>query len=440
MNAPDPAALYPQHLATLQARAEEALARSGHDHLLIPSGCRHYQLFDDRDYPFAVNPHFKHWLPLTTVTDSWLVYSPGQRPRVIYLQPHDYWHVVPAAPNGWWVEHVDVHVIRTPEQALALLPGPAARCAILGEANSALGDYLPNNPAAALDYLHYQRSYKTPYEIALMRLAQARAVRAHRAAETAFRAGASEFDIHLAYCQAARQDAIELPYQNIVCLNEHAAVLHYTELQRDPPAQSLSFLIDAGASHCGYAADITRTWAADRGSEFQAMVDAVDAAQQAMCAGVRAGVDYRQLHVDAHLALMGILKDFGVLKASPEAAVASGVSAAFFPHGLGHPIGLQVHDVAGFAASDRGGTIARPEGHPYLRMTRVLESGMVVTIEPGLYFIDMLLEEVKRNGHADSIDWTRVDEFRPYGGIRIEDEVLCTDAAADNLTRPAFAE
>ena len=440
MNAPDPAALYPQHLATLQARAEEALARSGHDHLLIPSGCRHYQLFDDRDYPFAVNPHFKHWLPLTTVTDSWLVYSPGQRPRVIYLQPHDYWHVVPAAPNGWWVEHVDVHVIRTPEQALALLPGPAARCAILGEAMSALGVYLPNNPAAALDYLHYQRSYKTPYEIALMRLAQARAVRAHRAAETAFRAGASEFDIHLAYCQAARQDATELPYQNIVCLNEHAAVLHYTELERDPPAQSLSFLIDAGASHCGYAADITRTWAADRGSEFQAMVDAVDAAQQAMCAGVRAGVDYRQLHLDAHLALMAILKDFGVLKASPEAAVASGVSAAFFPHGLGHPIGLQVHDVAGFAASDRGGTIARPEGHPYLRMTRVLESGMVVTIEPGLYFIDMLLEEVKRNGHADSIDWTRVDEFRPYGGIRIEDEVLCTDAAADNLTRPAFAE
>ena len=439
MNAPDPAALYPQHLATLQARAEEALARSGHDHLLIPSGCRHYQLFDDRDYPFAVNPHFKHWLPLTTVTDSWLVYSPGQRPRVIYLQPHDYWHVVPAAPNGWWVEHVDVHVIRTPEQALALLPGPAARCAILGEANSALGDYLPNNPAAALDYLHYQRSYKTPYEIALMRLAQARAVRAHRAAETAFRAGASEFDIHLAYCQAARQDATELPYQNIVCLNEHAAVLHYTELQRDPPAQSLSFLIDAGASHCGYAADITRTWAADRGSEFQAMVDAVDAAQQAMCAGVRAGVDYRQLHVDAHLALMGILKDFGVLKASPEAAVASGVSAAFFPHGLGHPIGLQVHDVAGFAASDRGGTIARPEGHPYLRMTRMLEPGMVVTIEPGVYFIDMLLDEVNRNGHADSIDWARLEAFRPYGGIRIEDEVLCTAEAPDNLTRPAFA-
>src|SRR5690606_5159026 len=131
---------------------------------------------------------------------------------------------------------------------------------------------------------------------------------------------------------------------------------------------------------------------------------------------------------------------FGVLRASPEAALATGVSAAFFPHGLGHLLGLQVHDVAGFAASDRGGTIPRPEGHPYLRLTRVLEPGMVVTIEPGLYFIDMLLGEVKRRGHGDSIDWGRVDALRPYGGIRIEDDVACTTGAPENLTRPAFAD
>ena len=436
MTQQDPGALYAAHLTVLKQRADEALARAGRDHLVIPSGRLHYQLFDDRDYPFAINPQFKAWLPLTRLSDSWLVYTPGERPKVIFHQPRDYWHVVPAAPSGWWVEHFDIHIIREPEQALALLPKDAARCAILGEANSALGNFVPDNPAPALDYLDYHRAFKTPYELALMRQAQVLGARGHRAAEAAFRAGASEFQIHMAYCSAVGQDSNELPYGNIIALNEHGAVLHYTELGSTAPQPLRSFLIDAGASACGYASDITRTYAADAGCEFQAMIDAVNAAQIKMGQAVRAGVDYKQLHVDAHLSLMGVLKDFGVIKVSPEAALATGVSAAFFPHGLGHSIGLQVHDVAGFAASDRGGRIERPAGHPYLRMTRVLEPGMVVTIEPGLYFIDMLLDEVKQAGHGDSVDWQRVEYFKPYGGIRIEDEVVCTDGEPENLTRP----
>ncbi|MET4681327.1 Xaa-Pro dipeptidase [Stenotrophomonas rhizophila] len=439
MNQPDLGALYSHHASVMRQRADEALARGGFDHLVIPSGTQHYQAFDDRDYPYAVNPNFKAWLPLTKLPNSWLVYTPGQRPTLIFYQPFDYWHVVPDAPNGWWVEHVDIEIIRTPAAALALLPKDPARCAILGEPQSALGAFVPNNPAPVIDYLDWQRGYKTPYEIALMREAQRLGVRGHRAAEAAFRAGASEFEIHMAYCRAVGQDANELPYGNIIGLNEHAAVLHYTDLGRSAPAPLRSFLIDAGASAHGYASDITRTYAASGHDEFQGLIDAVDAAQQQMGAGVRAGVDYKQLHIDAHLSLMGILKDFGVLTVSPEAALATGVSAAFFPHGLGHLIGLQVHDVAGFAASDRGGRIERPQGHPYLRMTRALEPGMVVTIEPGVYFIDMLLDEVKQAGNGASINWDRVDFFRPYGGVRIEDEVLCTEGDADNLTRPVFA-
>jgi Xaa-Pro dipeptidase len=437
---PDPAPLYAGHLATLMRRADQALARGGLDHLVIPSGRLHYQAFDDLNYPFCVNPQFKAWLPLTRVPDSWVVYTPGRRPQLVFLQPRDYWHVVPATPQGWWVEHFDIHVIRDADEALALLPRPAGRCAILGEAHSALGEYAPNNPEAVVDYLAWHRSYKTPYELALMRQAQALAVRGHRAAEGAFRGGASEFQIHMAYCAAVGQDPGELPYGNIVGLNEHAAVLHYTELERSAPASSRSLLIDAGASAAGYASDITRTHAADPGSEFQAMIEAVDAAQLGMAQAVAPGVDYKQLHLDAHLSLMGILADFGVITVSPEAALESGVSAAFFPHGLGHPLGLQVHDVAGFAQSDRGGRIPRPAGHPHLRMTRVLEPGMVVTIEPGLYFIDMLLDDARAAGHAGSIDWDRVARFKPFGGIRIEDNVLCTNTGADNLTRPAFAD
>ena len=433
------AALYSQHLDTLQQRTAEALQRGGFDHLVVPSGTSHYQLFDDRDYPYATNPQFKHWVPLTRNPGSWLVATPGRRPKLIYLQPFDYWHVVPEAPRGYWTEHFDIVVIRTPDEALQHLPGNAARCAILGEGQSAVGDFVPNNPPAVLAYLDYQRAYKTPYEVAMMREASRVGARAHRAAERAFRAGASEFGIHLVYCQSAMQDANDLPYNNIVALNEHGAVLHYTDRDRLPPRQARSFLIDAGASHHGYACDITRTYAHDRNGEFQALINAVDNAQQTMCAHVRAGVDYKQLHLDAHLSLARILRDFRLINVAPEVAVETGVSSAFFPHGIGHGIGLQVHDVAGFAESDRGGTIPKPQGHPYLRLTRVLEPGMAVTIEPGLYFIDMLLEELKDKGLGPSVNWDRVAAFKPFGGIRIEDDVVCTDGDPLNLTREQFA-
>lgn len=434
------ASLYGEHVGILQQRTFCALERGGFDHLVVPSGNIHYQLFDDRDYPYAVNPQFKAWLPLTRNPGSWLVVTPGSTPKLVYLQPHDYWHVVPEAPAGFWVEHFDVVVIRTPDEALQHLPDDFARCAILGEAQSALGACVPNNPQAVVDYLEYHRAIKTPYEIEMMREATRRGVRGHRAAERAFRAGASEFGIHLAYCQAAGQDANDLPYNNIVALNTHGAVLHYTDRDRVPPKQIRSFLIDAGGSHAGYASDITRTYASDADGEFQSMIDAVDAAEQRLCDKVRAGTDYKQIHLDAHLEMATILRDFGVIDMAPESAVETGISAKFFPHGIGHYIGLQVHDVGGFLASDQGGTIDKPDGHPYLRLTRVLEPGAVVTIEPGIYFADLLMEELRNGEHASTVNWDKVETLRPYGGIRIEDDVVCTDGEPVNLTREGFAE
>ena len=103
---PDVASLYADHLATLQRRADEALSRGGFDALVVPSGRLHYQAFDDRDYPYAVNPQFKAWVPLTRVPDSWLVYVPGERPKVLYHQPFDYWHAVPQSPSGPWTDHM----------------------------------------------------------------------------------------------------------------------------------------------------------------------------------------------------------------------------------------------------------------------------------------------------------------------------------------------
>jgi Xaa-Pro dipeptidase len=432
------AQLYPDHLRELKTRADAALARGGFDHLLIASGTPRYQFLDDRDYPFAVNPHFKHWLPVTKAPGSWIAYTPGRRPKLVYLQPHDYWHVVPEAPAGYWVEHFDVVIIREAAEALAQLP-PLPRCAIIGEDNIALDGAKPNNPETVLNYLHWQRSYKTDYELAMMRVASKFGARGHRAAEAAFRAGKSEYDINTAYLNAVHETENELPYSNIIALNQHGAVLHYTALERNPPTRSDSFLIDAGANYHGYASDITRTYAAPNAGEFQALVDAVDAAQRTFVARVREGQSYPQLHDHAHHVLAGILREQGFVRMSAESAVDSGVSTAFFPHGLGHPIGLQVHDVAGFQKDESGGAIARPSAHPYLRFTRTLQPRMVVTIEPGIYFIDLLLAKLKDSAQSKDINWDKVDQFRHYGGIRIEDDVVCTTGEPENLTRDAFA-
>ena len=432
------AQLYPDHLLELKTRADAALARGGFDHLVIAAGMPRQQFLDDRDYAFAVNPHFKHWLPVTKAPGSWIAYTPGRKPKLVYLQPRDYWHVVPEAPAGYWVEHFDVVIIREVREALAQLP-PLARCAIIGEDNIALDSARPNSPEAVLNHLHWHRSYKTDYELAMLRVASKLGTRAHRAAEAAFRSGASEYDIHMAYLRAVHETDNELPYSNIIALNQHGAVLHYTDLNRAPPARADSFLIDAGASYHGYASDITRTHAGPAASEFQMLVDAVDAAQLTFVSKVRDGQSYPQLHDHAHHVLAGILRDQGFIRMSAESAVESGVSTAFFPHGLGHPIGLQVHDVAGFQKDESGGTIPRPSAHPYLRFTRTLQPRMVVTIEPGIYFIDLLLGKLKDSPQSGDINWEKVDKFRRYGGIRIEDDVVCTAGDPENLTRDAFA-
>ena len=255
-----------------------------------------------------------------------------------------------------------------------------------------------------------------------------------RRPQRAFRAGASEYEIHIEYLRATQHTEADLPYPNIVALNENAAVLHYQHQERHAPAQLRSFLIDAGAEVGGYASDITRTYSAAN-DEFQQLIDGMDRLQLELCAEVRTGVDYANIHLSAHRRIAGLLRDSDIIRTGPDDAVASGLSGVFFPHGIGHLLGLQVHDVAGFTISTEGKQKARPPGHPYLRLTRTLEPGFVVTIEPGLYFIDSLLDEARRAPYAGNINWKQVERFKPYGGIRIEDNVACTTGEPENLTR-----
>src|SRR5262249_23818727 len=159
---------------------------------------------------------------------------------------------------------------------------------------------------------------------------------------------------------------------------------------------------------------ITRTYAGNSDSEFAELVGAVDGAQRGLAAKVRPGQSYPELHLEAHHALGGILREHGFIRMSPESAVESGVSSAFFPHGLGHLIDWQGQDLPGSRPEDSAGYTEKPPGPPSLRLRRALEPRMVTTIEPGLYFIDMLLAELKGKPHAADVDWERVDRFRRY--------------------------
>jgi Xaa-Pro dipeptidase len=426
---------YAEHVATCQQRWAAALEAEAFDAAVVHAGAQLVAFLDDYHYPFKPNPHFLAWLPLTRHHDSVLLVRPGERPVLFYYQPDDYWYLPPADPEAWWAAHFDVRPVRDADSWKA--DAPDGRVAYIGDA-PAISGCEALNPTRLINRLHLERARKTPYEIACMAEANRVAARAHRAAEQAFREGASEYEIHQAYCLAGGLLDEELPYGNIVALNRNGAVLHYQQRLHEQPTDRHSFLIDAGATQQGYASDITRTYAAHAGA-FQDMITAMDELQQGLCADMRAGVDYRDMHLAAHQRIATVLAEFGVIRCSADAAVESGLSSVFFPHGLGHFLGIQTHDVAGLIAEASGTEIPRPEGHPFLRLTRVLEPGNVLTVEPGLYFIDSLLERWRAEGDAAAVDWDRVDELRPCGGIRIEDNVVVTDSEPLNLSRQAFA-
>ncbi len=221
-------------------------------------------------------------------------------------------------------------------------------------------------------------------------------------------------------------------YASIVAGGPNAAVLHFSPSTR-PVGEGEFLLVDAGASVDGYACDVTRTWVVGPVSERHRNVwDVVYSAQQLAIERCVSGAEYRDLHLATARDMAAGLVEIGLLRGDPSDLVMRGAMAVFFPHGVGHLIGLNVHDVAGYAPgrerTDVGGT-------RFLRTDRPLTHGMVVTIEPGVYFIDALLDDdATRTRHADDIVWDEVARYRGIGGVRIEDTVHVTDGEPEVLS------
>ncbi|WP_246722944.1 Xaa-Pro dipeptidase [Aliikangiella sp. G2MR2-5] len=432
--------LYSNHIGDLLKRHRQLMQNNDIENLIISSGTpiRVYQ--DDMDYPFKSSFFFRTYVPLTELPHSFIVIGLSGKPKLVYFQPVDFWHTPPADPSGYWTEHFEIEVIKETKAAAELLPLDNQAVAILGEDSEILADYekAQKNPESLINAIYWQRAYKSDYEIECIKQANQLAARAHNVAEKMFRAGKSEQQIHLAYLESLGILEHQLPYGNIIALNANGAILHYHDCQSKVPDKVRSFLIDAGASVAGYHSDITRTYAYEAG-EFAELISAMDAVNLECIGEARVGAEYGDLHASAHRKIARLIHDFNFVDMSVDALVETDITSTFFPHGLGHLIGLQVHDVGGQFADETGAAKPPPAAYPFLRSTRTIESNMVYTVEPGFYFIDPLLAKQKDGEYANAFNWDKIESFRPYGGIRIEDNIVIRESGVENLTRDAFS-
>lgn len=274
--------------------------------------------------------------------------------------------------------------------------------------------------------------------LAEMRQAAAVSMAAHRAGMQATQAGAIEAQVRAAMESAIVRENMTCAYSSIVTV--HGEVLHNNHYNHELRSPDL-LLADVGAETVnGWAADITRTWpVSGRFSASQRdLYDVVLAAHDDCIAAVRPGVEYRDIHLLACKTIAQGLIDLGILRGQAEDLVEQDAHALFFPHGIGHLLGLDVHDMEDFGdlAGYAPGRIRSDRfGLGYLRLDRPLQAGMAVTIEPGFYQVPAILQDPqRRDRYGMIVNWERLEQFADVRGIRIEDDVWVTETGCEVLT------
>lgn len=299
-------------------------------------------------------------------------------------------------------------------------------------------------PSGLRDALAALRMRKAPLELDEMRHAGTITAEAFAAAILSTRPGRSEREL------AALVDGIFAKYGGYpayaTILSVRGEILH-NHGHEGVLAEGDLLLVDAGTEvESGWGADVTRTWPVDGrfSPEQRDVYETVLAAQEAAIARCRSGVRWRDVHIAATRVIAEGLHGMGLLRVSVDDAVSRGAAGLFFPHGLGHLLGLDTHDLRTFGDAvlyGPGRSRSTEPGLAFLRMDLDLAPGMVVTVEPGLYFVPAILHSrATRERLAEVVDFDRAEKFlaandgRGFGGVRIEDDVLVTDGAPEVLT------
>jgi Xaa-Pro aminopeptidase len=281
--------------------------------------------------------------------------------------------------------------------------------------------------------LHARRP-KDEAELERMRAAAAATVPGYEAARRMIHAGVTERQIQVELETGFfRYGGTATAYGTIVASGANSAILHWPAASRVVEEGDV-VLIDAGAAVGRYVADVTRTYRAPGGDDtmFRDLYSLVLAVEQRAITRCTAGREWQEIHFEAALGIVAGLVALGFMKGSPQTLVETDAHALFFPHGLGHMVGLGVRDAGGRAP---GRQQSQRAGLKNLRVDLPLEVGYAMTVEPGLYFIPALINNREnREKYRSAIDWERVEAMLPFGGIRIEDNVVITEGAPEVLT------
>ncbi|MEB3314294.1 MAG: aminopeptidase P family protein [Cyanobacteriota bacterium] len=425
----------PPRLAALQARRQRLSAR-GQRPLVIWSGQPLARNFPANTYSFRANSHFLY-LAGQSLAGAALHLDQGQ--ITLFMDDPE-----PGAAL-WHGPEPDRETLAESIGAIAAYPLAELSAHLAEAATLPVLDWpqrLPHSP----DHWHQHqalamvetRLYQDSLALAEMERATAVSVAAHRAGMAASPRANQEAQVRAAMEQVILAENLTCAYNSIV--TTRGEVLHNPHYHHPLKAGDL-LLADVGAeTAAGWAADITRTWpVSGRFSGPQRdLYQVVLAAHDGAIAAAQPGVEYRQLHLLACRLLAAGLVDLGILRGDVDHLVERDAHALFFPHGLGHLLGLDVHDMedlgdrAGYAPgrqrSDRFGLC-------FLRLDRPLAAGMVVTIEPGFYQVPAILGPARHSGQYDDlVNWDRLQAFGSVRGIRIEDDVLITEGGHRVLT------
>ncbi|KAL2064094.1 hypothetical protein VTL71DRAFT_4588 [Oculimacula yallundae] len=392
---------------------------------------------NDGEAPFRQRRYF-YYLTGCQLADSYFTYDIETEKSTLFIPPIEpesvIWSGLPLSVDEA-LSTYDVDAVRTTNEVAAALAHPGSTVwAIENQVSDhiTLLEFNEKDFALLKEAIEECRVIKDEYEIALTRKANDISTIAHTAVLKAVKTATNERELEALFIQKCiANGAREQAYHSIVASGTAGATLHYVN-NAQPLEGKLNLLLDAGGEYNCYASDITRAFPINGKftTESRAIYDIVLKMQLVCIEMLKEGVVWDDVHLKAHeIAIEGLL-ELGILQGAKEDILKTRTSVAFFPHGLGHYLGMDTHDTGGHANYEDKDTIFR-----YLRVRGALPAGAIITVEPGIYFCRFIIEPYLRDPvHAAYINFDQLNKYWEVGGVRIEDNILITKDGYTNLT------